>query len=310
MTNYIEKFSNLRVNTVGKFISPHKPCLLLAVIDLAEAGGLVENQVFYRPELTDRFNDYFEVVRRDHDRPNIYMPFFHLKGDGFWHPQALDGRAAVLEAMNTAVKHRDITENIKAIQLDSELHMILQNDESRQQLRAVLISSWFGDRAERVWSVVNQHKPDNEAEAALRNNVEAAINKVEDAETPARCAAFRRIVLQAYDYRCAATGWRIIMPGGSSLVEAAHIVPFSETYNDDPRNGMALMPTFHAALDRNLIAPGPDMKWRVSPLFDKRIPDNRLFLELAGKDVMYSGNHKYRPSESYLEIRASMLLQD
>jgi len=309
MTNYNDIFSNLRVNTAGG-VSPHKPCLLLAVIDLAEAGGLVENQIFYRPELTERFNDYFEVVRRDHDRPNIYMPFFHLKGDGFWHPQALDGREAVLESLDSARKHRDITENIKAIQLDPELHMILQNTESRQQLRATLRSSWFGDRAERVWSVVNQHKPDNEAEAALRNNLEAEATKVEDAAIPARSAAFRRIVLQAYDYRCAATGWRIIMPGGSSLIEAAHIVPFSDSYNDDPRNGLALTPTFHVALDRNLIAPGPDMKWRVSPVFDKRIPDNRPFVDLAGQDVIFFGDRKYRPRKDYLEARAKMLLKN
>jgi len=310
MTNYTYKFSNLRVNTAEGVNSPHKPCLLLAVIDLAEAGGLVENEIFYRPELTERFNDYFEVVRREHDRPNIYMPFFHLKGDGFWHPQALDGREAVLDSMDSARKHRDITENIRAIQLDSELHMILQNDESRQQLRATLVSSWFGDRAERVWSVVSQHKPDNEAEAALRNNVEAEATKVEDSAIPARSAAFRRLVLQAYDYRCAATGWRIIMPGGSSLIEAAHIVPFSETYNDDPRNGLALTPTFHVALDRNLIAPGPDMKWRVSPAFDKRIPDNRPFVDLAGQDVIFFGDEKFRPRRDYLETRVKMLLKN
>lgn len=308
MTDYINKFSNLRVNTAGG-ISPHKPCLLLAVVDLAEAGGLTENRILYRPELIERFNDYFEVVKRERDRPNIFMPFFHLRSEGFWHLQAMDGREAVLESLSTAVKHSDITENIRAVELDSELHKNLQDDESRQNLRAALISRWFGDRAENVWSVVRTHKPDNEAELALRRTVEDGANQVQDAEIPARSAAFRRLVLQAYDYRCAATGWRIIMPGGSPLIEAAHIVPFSDSYNDDPRNGIALTPTFHVALDRNLIAPGPDMKWRVSPMFDKRIPDNRPFLELAGQDVIYAGDDKFRPLESYLEARVNMLLQ-
>ena len=100
----------------------------------------------------------------------------------------------------------------------------------------------------------------------------------------------------------------IILAGGSSLIEAAHIVPFSESHNDDPRNGMALTPTFHVALDRNLIAPGPDMKWRVSPLFNERIPDNRPFVKLAGQDVFYSGDDKYRSAKSCLEVRVGMLL--
>ena len=87
-------------------------------------------------------------------------------------------------------------------------------------------------------------------------------------------------------------------------------MPFSDSYNDDPRNGIALTPTYHVALDRGLIAPGPDMKWRVSRVFDKRIPDNLPFLELAGQDVIYSGDEKFRPIESYLETRVNMLLDD
>ena len=33
------------------------------------------------------------------------------------------------------------------------------------------------------------------------------------------------------------------------MVGAAHRVPFAETHDDDPRNGIALAPTFHWALD-------------------------------------------------------------
>ena len=61
--------------------------------------------------------------------------------------------------------------------------------------------------------------------------------------------AFRRIVSENYDYRCAASGWRIILPEGRVMVQAAHLIPFAETRDDDPRNGIALAPTFHWALD-------------------------------------------------------------
>jgi putative restriction endonuclease len=62
-------------------------------------------------------------------------------------------------------------------------------------------------------------------------------------------------------------------------VEAAHLIPFSESHDDDPRNGIALAPTLHWALDRYLIAPGPDYKWHVSPVLDSRIRDNTELLE-------------------------------
>jgi putative restriction endonuclease len=310
LINYFDKFTRLRVNTAGGQ-SPHKPCLLLSVIDLVEAGALSTNEILYRPELTERFNDYFDAVRTDRDRPNIYMPFFHLRSEGFWHLQPLKGRTAILQAMRTAVKHSDIVENVSSVRLDDDLYELLQDKDQRQQLRAVLITHWFGDNADAVWAVVRRHQSDNEAEFDLRNRYEAEDKyQVKDSETPARSAAFRRVVLQAYDYRCAATGWRIFMPDGSSLIEAAHIMPFSESHNDDPRNGIALTPTFHVALDRNLIAPGPDMKWRVSSLFDRRIPDYRGFVDLEGRDVIYFGDERFRPKQSYLEKRVSMLREE
>lgn len=309
MTDYVKKFEQLRVNTSGG-ISPHKPCLLLAVIDLAEAGALEKNEILYRPELIERFNDYFDVVKKERDRPNIFMPFFHLKSDGFWHLKPCDGQESVLAAMSTAVKHSDITSNVRSVSLDEELHRKLQDRAERQNLRAALITHWFGDRGDALWSLVRQHQPENEAESELRKSVENVGSEVRDQATPARDAAFRRVVLQAYDYRCAATGWRIVMPDGSSLIEAAHIVPFSRSHNDDPRNGIALTPTYHLAMDRNLIAPGPDMKWRVSPIFDRRIPDYRDFTDLEGRDVIYFGDPRYHPNRDYLEQRTEMLRGD
>jgi putative restriction endonuclease len=42
-----------------------------------------------------------------------------------------------------------------------------------------------------------------------------------------------------------------------------HLHPFAEAGDDDPRNGIALTPDMHWAMDRHLIAPGPEP--RVSP---------------------------------------------
>lgn len=52
----------------------------------------------------------------------------------------------------------------------------------------------------------------------------------------------------------------------ANVVEAAHIHPFSEAGDDDPRNGLALTPDLHWAMDRHLIALGPDLCWHVSPM--------------------------------------------
>jgi putative restriction endonuclease len=77
--------------------------------------------------------------------------------------------------------------------------------------------------------------------------------------------------------------------------------------DDDPRNGIALAPSFHWALDRHLIAPGPDLRWHVSKVLDTRLRDNEVLLDLEGKDVLLPGNAKFRPRADSLEYRLDHL---
>jgi len=44
------------------------------------------------------------------------------------------------------------------------------------------------------------------------------------------------------------------------MVEAAHIHSFAEAGDDGPRNSSARTPDMHWAMDRQLIAPGPDRR--------------------------------------------------
>lgn len=78
----------------------------------------------------------------------------------------------------------------------------------------------------------------------------------------ARDRAFRRKVLEQYDYRCAFTGRKFISPFSSSTVglDAAHVVPVEANGSDHPANGMPLTKELHWAFDRGLIGVGSDRK--------------------------------------------------
>lgn len=65
---------------------------------------------------------------------------------------------------------------------------------------------------------------------------------------------FRRIVLQAYDQRCAITGLKLINGGGRAEVEAAHIRPVEANGPDILTNGIALSGTMHWMFDRGLVS--------------------------------------------------------
>jgi putative restriction endonuclease len=75
---------------------------------------------------------------------------------------------------------------------------------------------------------------------------------------------FRRVVIQAYDLRCAVTGLKLINGGGRAEVEAAHIRPVTANGPDILTNGIALSGTMHWMFDRGLIGLADDLKILVS----------------------------------------------
>lgn len=309
LQSYLRGFRALKVNRNRGRASPHKPCMLLAVLGLAEAGDLERNEIRFNPAILERYARFFEVVRGEHDHANPYFPFFHLRSEGFWHLRALPGREAVVEAMDTARSVAAIVENIAYVQLDPELHELVLQKDARAALREELIVAWFGAMRTKLEAVLQEERGSDHYEKQLREGLSSNVGSIgERPPEPVRSAAFRRIVGEIYDYRCAASGWRIILPDSRFMIEAAHLIPFAESYDDDPRNGIALAPSFHWALDANVIAPGPDLKWHVSEALDRRIPDNKPLLELSGTELMLPKDKSRWPRKDALEWRLGHLL--
>lgn len=313
LEDYKNKFARLRVNVAHGRASPHKICMLLSLLDLARSGKLKENRIEYDVALLDRYQQYFNAVKTDSDHANPYFPFFHLGGKlndnstSFWHLHAIPGRELVLDAMTTATTHKAIYENVAYTSLDDELFALLQDENNIDALGAVLAEKWFDRGLQDLKGIVEQGSKISQYEHQLRDPEKYQVK--EPVPEAIRSPAFRRVVTEIYDYRCAATGLRFISPDGSIMVEAAHIHPFCESKDDDPRNGLALTPDMHWAMDKNLIAPGPDYKWHVSKGLDDRIPDNRVLTNLAGKKLFLPKEQRMWPKRDVLDYRFAVLRQ-
>jgi putative restriction endonuclease len=79
-----------------------------------------------------------------------------------------------------------------------------------------------------------------------------------------RDSIFRRIVLRAYDARCAITSLKLINGSGRAEVEAAHIRPVESNGPDIVSNGLALSGTAHWMFDRGLISIADDREILIS----------------------------------------------
>jgi putative restriction endonuclease len=79
-----------------------------------------------------------------------------------------------------------------------------------------------------------------------------------------RDRVFRRVVLRAYDERCAITGLKLINGMGRAEVDAAHIRSVEKSGPDIVSNGIALSGTAHWMFDRGLISLSDDLEVLIS----------------------------------------------
>jgi len=79
-----------------------------------------------------------------------------------------------------------------------------------------------------------------------------------------RDRVFRRVVLRAYDERCAMTSLKLINGGGRAEVAAAHIRPVEADGPDIVTNGIALSGPAHWMFDRGLISLSDDLEILIS----------------------------------------------
>jgi len=91
-----------------------------------------------------------------------------------------------------------------------------------------------------------------------RDRVSVTVSKI------LRDRVFRRVVLRAYDERCAITGLKLINGRGRAEVAAAHIRPVEVSGPDIVSNGIALSGRAHWMFDRGLISLADDLEILIS----------------------------------------------
>lgn len=247
---YIHRFTHLRTDASPARWSvethhraPHKPLLLLAVMDLFAQGSITTNLIEIAPELGELFTLYWARVMPPDQRGNLALPFFHLQSDGFWHLIPRPGKESILEASRQIRSVNQLRDTVIGARLDEELYQLLCVEESRNLLRTVLIESCFAPEVRPgllEQGIINAEAFQYSLELlqhARSTQVKETIGEEEAYEPAVRDQGFRRAVVTAYDHRCALCGIRMLTADGHTAVDAAHVKPWSISHNDDPRNG-------------------------------------------------------------------------
>ena len=302
---YVKQFAHLHTDTSRArwteethHRAPHKPLLLLAVIDLFAEGAISSNLIELTSELGETFTLYWARAMPPDRRGIIALPFFYLKSDGFWHLIAQPGKENILAATHKAGSVNQFLDLILGARLDEELYNLICVEESRNLLRTTLIETYFSPEVQR--RLIEQGAINVEAFQYSQRLLEQVRTQQKAAgKEPLRPAArdqgFRRAVVTAYEHRCALCGIRMMTADGHTVVDAAHIKPWSVSYNDDPRNGMALCRLCHWSFDEGMLGVSSHYLVITSPQLSANHNVPGHVVTLAGRNIIGPGEQLFWP---------------
>ncbi len=109
--------------------------------------------------------------------------------------------------------------------------------------------------------------------------------------------AFRVLVTDAYQRRCAVTGEKTL-----PVLEAAHIKPYSEEGPHHVSNGLLLRSDLHTLFDDGYLTVDGDLRLVVSSKIREEFQNGKEYYRYDGAPLMnLPGNADERPSRTYLE---------
>jgi putative restriction endonuclease len=283
---WLAKLGKLRVDVARGDPAPHKPLLLLVVMDLAEQQRLTEKNLLLTPELAFGFSTYWQIVAyRRTQPPDVRYPFFHLHRDGCWTPMDEERKPATDRLL------------ARSAELNPGFEACLRDPAFREEARRVLICRYF-PRSEwpGLCTLLGIPEPTGEEVVAASSH-----QSPEEANQKGREARFRLQVVPAYQYTCALTGYRIMTVASSSVIDAAHIHQFADSRNNDVRNGLALCKNAHWLFDNGLWTIDDDFSILVArDHFTEESPDQKALVEYEGQPIRLPSNPAFHPAPAYL----------
>lgn len=255
---YLQKLTRLNRAPTKFGKAPHKPVLLITLLELMDKGYVADNRFPPDTELVGVFQENWRLLVTTANQPDFTQPYYYLQsekveGEPIWtlvpHPGCHVN--AHISSINTLIKVADYGA------FAPELFLYVSEPANRAYVKRLLIETYFPDR-------INAFYHDKELGKGYFHDLEAFLLNVPEAkkktirveteeEIYVRGGLFKRLVPQVYNQTCCISGMQLGSTFGHSFVDARHIVPFSISHDDRVSNGLALCPNIHRAFDRGLV---------------------------------------------------------
>ena len=307
LKKYLKKFTSLRRDNKNGG-APHKPILLLSVIEVFEDNLFDTNQVFIIPELVANFKRIWTQLVDTRHHSIFALPFYHMKSEGFWKlipnlgfEKLLASRATLKSSFNT------LKASIYCAEIDYELFTLLQHEKKRRLLKIALLETYFPNtkvlyKKEHSDDTSFLFKDDKNYFKEIAHLKETLDSNNFEEDIFVRSGIFKREIPKIYGYSCAISEMKVDAMVNANLVDACHIVPFSLSHDDTVGNGITLCPNLHRAFDRGLIFINEKYKVELNSNFVENENSAYNLKQFEGKKIKLPENPKYYPKpENFLK---------
>lgn len=284
--------------------SPYKPFLLLTVLDFIESGIITRNFIEPSFELAQTFQNYCALLLPPGRKASMSYPFYHMESAAFWELRPQPGNQHKRGLTVSSVKR--LRQLYLGAKFSDDLYPLLQMPSSREKLRKILLEKYFDVE---VRQAIGEHSKLN-CESAKYSicllttqeflpDFESTINKSTDVNK-VRDQGFRKAIVKLYNHRCALCGIKMLTPEGHTIVDAAHVKPWSVSHNDHPTNGMALCKLCHWSFDEGLMSVDHNYHVMISPAVknDPNLPGH--VLTLVDRPMFKPPSSRYWPDQENL----------
>lgn len=286
--------------------APHKPILLISLIQAFQQKVYTTNEIAITPELVGLFKSNWKTLVETNHQCLFTLPFFHLSSEPFWSLIPNLGCEMWVNMGSSMRSFNNLTAAVKFAKIDEELSYLLSMKEESSLLLYLLLDKYFPitkTNFERngnnyLFDIESQilQEPQQIYQKRLLKIREQLTNDEFQEEVFIRSGIFKKEIPKIYDFTCCISRLRIDVAENISMIDACHIIPFSESYNDTITNGIALCPNLHRAFDRGLISVNNNFEIIVNKRFTEPNKSSHSIKQFEGSKILLPNNPQFYPS--------------
>jgi putative restriction endonuclease len=316
LQKYVILFKKLRIDRTHG-VAPHKPVLLLSVLQAYQNGLITGQRIYITPELVGLFKATWNLLVMSKHDCRISYPFYYLKSAKFWKLIPRSGFVNIENMSSVMKSFTNLNTAIEFAEINRELYYLMMNTDTNIFLQQFLLDEYFPQtkgsfknsaaEQQKIFDDI-EGKILNEDAAEYRAETRKIMEQQNEEEIFLRGSLFKREIPKIYNNTCCISGMKIDSTITVSMIDACHVIPFSKSYDDTISNGIALCPNLHRAFDRGLIGIDNEYKVIVSGNF-KEDETNYSIKAFEGKSIRLPKQRQYYPSPENIEWHRKEILK-